>query len=281
MADALTGKTEVDAVSLEDILSSQVQDVLTANAVMPGSILDMSADASPGKDLLKVPKFGNWTVDTKTENTAVDSQINALSTDDLALDQHKVIQWLIEKFADLQSMVNLNSHYLDQAGRDLASFVDNAVIDDMGANVSAAAPDHIIAFVTGTVLAKADITAARKTLSTAKVPLADRFCLVNEEQEEDLLNISEFTRVDEAGSSAALRNGEVGKLFGFTFLMSPNQSNVETLYYHRTSQAFALQQAPTIDSDKDLPNLAMRWSMDQVYGFKTLDSGKRSYKNID
>lgn len=274
MADALTGLTETSA-TVEAIVSTEVQEVLTANMVVPGSVMDFSSQVGPGMDRLKIPRFGNFTVGSKSENTAVDAQVNAFSTDDLLLDQHKVVQFLIEDISDLQSKIAVTQAYVQQAAKDMAAQMDQKLIDDMEAGVSAAAPDHKIAYDDTVSLKKQDFLNARKLLNIQKVPLADRFCLISPTSEASVLAIAEFVRVDESGGSAALRNGEIGKLFGFSVLMSPQAEDLKSLFYHKSAHAFARQLAPRVQQDLDLANLAMRWSIDHIFGSKTLDSGKR------
>jgi N4-gp56 family major capsid protein len=273
MADALTGLTEVTP-TIEQLISAQVQEVLTANVVMPPLVWDWSAQAGPGIDRIKIPRLSNFTVNTKAENVAVDAQVNAFSTDDLLLNQHKVVQVLVEDIAELQSKVAVTRAYVDQMAKDLAADMDLFVLNELEAGVSTAAPDHKRAYA-GASLAKADILLARQLLNEAKVPMSDRSCVVSPASEASLLSISEFVRVDESGGSEALRNGRIGKLFGFDVYVSSQAEDLKSMFFHKTAQAFARQMEPRVLQFQDVPNLAVRWSLDQIHGAKTLDSGKR------
>lgn len=273
MADALTGLTEVSD-TVEEIVSAEVQMVLNANLVVPGTISDYSGMVGPGMDTLKIPRFGKFTVNTKVENTAVDAQTNAFSTDSLLLDQHKVVQFLVEDIAALQAKVAVSQQYVQQAGKDLANEMDLKLINDIESGTSAAAPDHKRAYA-GASLAKADILTARQLLNEQNVPLEDRSALISPASEAAILAISEFVRVDESGGSEALRNGRIGKLFGFDIFVSSNVEDLKSLFYHKTCHATARQLAPRVKTFDDVPNLAVRYSIDHIYGSKTLDSGKR------
>ncbi len=277
MADALTGKTEVDA-TVEEIVSTRIQEVLTDAMVAWPLMMDFSPQVGPGMDKLKIPRFGNFTVDSKTENTAVDAQVNAFSTDDLDLDQHKVVQFLIEDIADLQAKIAVVSAYIDQAARDLAAEMDATLLADLDANPSTVSPDHDVKYndTVNNDLEKIDITEARRLLDVQNVPKADRWGIIPPDKEKDLLNISEFVRVDESGGSAALRNGQIGRLFGFDIVMS-NQLNTagSSLWGHSSAAAVARQMQPRVEQDRDLPNLADRHSISHLYGTHVLDSGKR------
>lgn len=274
MADVLTGLTETSATA-EQIVSAEVQEVLTANVVMPPLISDYSSMVGPGMDRVKIPRFSNFTVNTKSENTAVDAQSIAFSTDSLLLDQHKVIQVLVEDIADLQAKVQVTQAYVQQMAKDLAAQMDQKILDDMEAGVSTASPDHKIAYADATSLKKDDILNARKLLNIQNCPLADRAIVCSPAEEASLLAISEFVRVDESGGSAALRNGQIGKLFGFDVFVSSQAEDLKTMAFHKSAHAFARQLAPRVQQFNDIANLAQRWSVDHIFGSKTLDSGKR------
>jgi len=273
MSDAITGLTEVDA-TIEEIVSAEVQEVLTASMVIPPTIMDMSSMVGPGMDKLKVPRYSNFSVTKKVSGTPVDAVTKTFSTDDLSLDQHAVVQFLLEDIASLQSKVAVSQNFVQQAGRDLAAEMDQKILDDMEAGVSTSSPDHKRAYA-GSVIAKADILLARQLLNEAKVPLEGRSGVISPAQENALLAIAEFVRVDESGGSEALRNGRIGKLFGFDIFVSPQAEDAKSMFYHRSAHAFARQLAPRVQTESDLPNLSTRYSIDHLYGSKTMDLGKR------
>lgn len=273
MADALSGLTEVSG-TIETVVSAEIQMVLNANLVVVPSIMDYSSMVGPGMNTLKIPKFGKFTVNTKSENTAVDAQVNAFSTDDLALDKHKVIQFLLEDIASLQAKVAVTQAYVAQAAIDLATEMDQTVLDAIEAGVSTSSPDHKRAYV-GSTIAKADILTARQLLNEQNVPLADRSLVISPAQEASILAISEFVRVDESGGSSSLRQGSIGLLFGFNVLVTSLAEDAKSMAYHKSCHAFARQLAPRVQQQPDLANLATRWSLDHLYGSKSLDSGKR------
>ena len=277
MSDALSGKTEVDS-TVEDVVSAEIQMVLVATAVMPGTLLDFSAAVRPGMDTLKIPKFGAFTVASKSENTAVDAQLNAFSSDDLALDKHKVVQWLLEDIANLQAKVAVNQAYVNQAGKDLAAEMDLTIINALESGVSTSAPDHKVAYAnsgSANTIGKADIVGARKLLSVQNVPLADRYLLVDPASEADILSIDAFVKANEIGSDEPVRNGEIGKLYGFTVLVSAQAETAKSLAYHKTAAAFARQMMPRYQTESALAHLGGRHSVDHLYGVKVLDAGKR------
>jgi hypothetical protein len=277
MADVITGTTQTSATAM-DIIAAEVQEVLNANIVMPGIVLDASRFVEPGAKSVKIPKMGAFTVTKKTSGTAVDAQINALSTDQLNLDQHGVVQFLLEDIASLQSRVAVTQEYVAQAAKDLASEMDQYMIDALESGVSTASPDHKVAYAnsgTDNDLGKADFIEARRLLNVAKVPQSDRAVVISPTSEAAILAIDGFVKVNESGSEQALRNGQIGKLFGFDVIMSQQVEDAKSLFLHKSALAFARQLAPRVEKQRDLANIADRWSMDHIYGAKTLDAGKR------
>lgn len=282
MADVITTKSSHTDATVEEIVSAQVQQVLTASMVIPGSIMDLSAMVGKGMDKVKIPRFGNFTVANKVQGTPVDAQANAFTTDDLDLDKHQVVQFLIEKHASVQAKIALEQAYIEQAARDLGAKLDADLYASLAAGPSAAAPDHIVTFANNptNTLGKADFLAARKLLSKQSVPMEQRSCLISPLQESEILAISEFVRVDESGDSAgsALRNGRIGRLFGFDVLVSAQATEVQALFYHKNCQAYARQWAPEIAQESSLANLGTRYSIDHMWGTRHLYAGKQAVK---
>lgn len=120
MADALTGLTEVDS-TIEDLVSMRVQQTLIAEMVVWPLMTDYSEGVGKGMDTVKIPRTAGFSVSSKSENTAADASLNAFSTDDLALSKYKYVQFLVEDIASLQSKVNVEAQYLDDAAKALAA----------------------------------------------------------------------------------------------------------------------------------------------------------------
>lgn len=276
MADAITGLTEAGGTAtIETLVAGEVKDVLNANMVVGPTLKDMSQFVSPGMDTLKYPKFSNFSVSTKSENTAVDAQINAFTADTLSLNRHKVIQFLIEDIAELQSKVNMLQAYAAQAAVDLAIEMDQYLLDTLEGGVSTSAPDHKRAYA-GSNIAAADILVARQLLNEAKVPMEDRYLVISPAQEAALLGISSFTSAADFGSREPVVNGQIGRLYGFNVLMSQLAEDAKSMAYHKSAVIWARQLAPRVQQFYDVPNLAQRWSMDHIYGAVATAPGVRS-----
>jgi hypothetical protein len=272
MADVLFGKTEVDAVSMELVLGAMVQEQLIQQAVLLPTVNNYQAPL--GVDKLKIPRAGGFTVGDKTENTAVEAQTITYATDDLALDKHKVVQVLLEKFAVTQSQVSVLTDIAVRAGKALALQLDTDIITALE-TVSTSAPDHKIAY-NGSTIAQIDILEAIKLLKTQNVAInGNGYLAISPTQEKAMLQIADFVRADGYGSAQGLQMGVLGSIYGLKVIVHTGINDAKSLVWHPSHVAVAIQEMVTYDSDKDLANLAVRHSWDMIYGVKTLDSGKR------
>lgn len=271
MADVIFGKTEVDAVSMELVLGAMVQQQLIQQAVLLPTVNMYPAPL--GVDKLKIPRAGGFTVGDKSENTAVDAQTITYATDDLNLDKHKVIQVLVEKYAQIQSDVNVLSDIAARAGKAMALQIDTDIITAL-ALTSASAPDHRIAYA-GSVIAQADILNAKKLLTIQNVPTSECYLGISPTEEAAMLAIADFVRADGYGNANGLQLGVLGTIYGFKVIVHTGFADAASLVWHPSHVGVGIQEQITFEQMLDLPNLAQRFSWDMIYGVKTLDSGKR------
>lgn len=86
---------------------------------------------------------------------------------------------------------------------------------------------------------RTQILAARELLTTNDVPAGDRFLAVSPTIATRILEVDEFTKVNEAGSSSALRDAIIGRLFGFTVVESNGLTTDTAVAYHRSGFVMA------------------------------------------
>lgn len=269
MADM--GVTETVAVG-QVTVSASIQSYLVEQA----KLLDKISlyPVAKGETSVKIGRAGGFTVDDKAENTGVTAQVITYAADTLALDQHKVIQVRLEDIANIQAKPAIVEDILFRMGKDMAYKLDTLIVTKLEA-ASASAPDHRRAYANAATLGKADILLARELLQIQHVPFNECWIGVSPGSENDLLAIDDFVHADKYGSSQGLVNGEIGRIYGARVVMSVAFADLKTIVWHPTAVAFGMQREPNFDSDKDLPNLAMLYSVDALYGAVTLDSGKR------
>lgn len=87
----------------------------------------------------------------------------------------------------------------------------------------------------------AGILAIRQELGEKEVPLEDRFLSVSPEIASRLLKVDQFVKANESGSSEALRQAVIGRIFGFTVVESNALSAGTAIGYHRSGFALAVR----------------------------------------
>lgn len=80
---------------------------------------------------------------------------------------------------------------------------------------------------------------ARQALTVANVPPGDRFLAVSAEIATRLLTLENLIRSDASGSDSALREGTIGKVFGFTVVESNGLTAGTAVAYHRSGFTWA------------------------------------------
>lgn len=108
---------------------------------------------------------------------------------------------------------------------------------------------------------------ARQALNKAFVPNGDRVLVVDPEIESALLKTEQLLRVDASGSDSALRDATIGRIAGFTAVVS-NALPAGTAYaFHKTAFVLATV-APTVPDGVTMgrsatyQDLGMRWIRD-------------------
>lgn len=268
MADM--GKTEVDA-TVQETVSAIIQDQLIQNAKLLPTIT--SVPVAMGEDKIKVPRAGNFSVDTKVENTSVTAQVISYQTDDIDLDQDKVIQVILEDRARLQGQQGIRSDIIMRMGKQMALDIDEFIVTLLE-NTSSAAPDHRIAYDAAN-LGKADLLNARELIHIQNLEFNECTVLVHPTAEKSLLAISDFVSADTYGSADGLRLGELGRLYGARVIMSNVADPLKTLVYHPSHVYFAMQVGVRFEQDRIVEKLADLFSINQLYGGQTMDSGVR------
>lgn len=269
---AQIGLTEVSATSMA-VVASIVQDTLKQEAKLLNTISDYSAFAAKGALSVKVPRRNTFSAADKTENTALTAQELTFAVDTISLDKNKAIYAALEKIAEVQATPNVEAEIVMEMAKELALQVDKDIYTEL-LLASAAAPDHRIAFV-GASVAEADLLEARYLLNVQNVPMDGRFLVVAPDQEKALLGISNFIRADAYGSAGGLINGEIGRVFGMTVVMSNVATASRAIVYHKSAVGFAQQLSPEYQTDYDLKNTAKEYLLNHIYGVEVLDSGKR------
>jgi hypothetical protein len=251
-------KPQVDAASLE-ILSSLVNLNLQRSLVMPGKLIDLSSEAVGGVDKIKIRKFNDLAVGTKAANTPVAYGISTLAVDELDLDQHKYVAFLMEEFAKIQGPQAFMEELAQNASIKLAQDFDAYLINTVrgGANADS--------LETAAALEPKDFINARAYLDGGNVPQQGRYIGLHPDDYAKVLAISSFVEADKIGS-ANIVSGQVGMLYGMSVIVNTGFTADELVVWHQGCAAGAMQLSPSIRTQYDPDELGDKWVLHTIYG---------------
>jgi len=267
----------VSEVSLSDILFQDVQEYLAQDAVILGTITDLTSKIRKGQKEVAVPRTSGLAVaDVKQDNTEAVSSGMAVNADIMVLDQFKEVPDFIFEGGDLESMVDLKAAFLDAAPKVMSDGVEAALYAELKL-ASAAAPDHIrqLSETGNTRPSLADIQAAMQAADEANWPASDRYLCVSPAIKVHLLSKSEIQDASQSGSNSALVNGEFSRIYGFTLISTNNADADEMIAYHRSALAYGSQKSVEFIEEKQRSKGREFVSIRMKYGTKVLDEGKR------
>lgn len=174
-------------------------------------------------DTVKITSISRPTVATYTKNsTAITPETLTDAQRSLLIDQSKYFAFEIDDI-DLRQSKNGGALMMEAADEAAYALADTADQYVAGLYTGADAGNQLgTVSVTTSALAITQLLNLRKKLNEANVPQQGRFVVVPPWFETLLLGADLFNRVDASGSAEGLRNGIVGRAFGFDVLVSNN-----------------------------------------------------------
>jgi len=175
----------------------------------------------------------------------------------------------ITKQAQLQSLPFMDK-VRDQMIYSLVAKIHADIITAIVPN--AAAPDHAIAYTSGTTLALADILAAKELLDAQNVSEMDRVGVLGSAQVNDVFNITGFMSNQFVNAGSPLSSGAISvPLCGFNIKLS-TLVGTTSYWFHPSFMTMAMQQAVNVRVyPKNDGSRATVVESDVFYGIKQLD----------
>lgn len=246
--------TLLEALPFADLISREYE----------GEIQDLGDTVN----ISTVPQFDE--AELIDEDGRVDAEAQTITGQALVINKRAVKDFIVTRRAVLQSLT-----HMDQL-EELAIFalmkrMQREIIDDTVP--SASAPDHQIAYDSGTTLALADLLEGKELLDSANVPSTDRSAVMDSPQMNDIFNIVGFTSSDFLISGAPIHTGELpSALLGFRPRMT-TEANGVTYLFHRSYMTLAVQEGMSV-RQYDLGvdgKRSTRVNVDTLFGNKQLD----------
>lgn len=196
--------------------------ILEANMVAANLVhRDFEDEIQQFGDVVNTRRPATFTGKRKTDTDDVTVQDAIATNVPVVLNQHLHTSFMIRDGEESKGFKNLVVEYLVPALMSIAQMVDEIVLAQAYEFMAYSAGKL------GTDLTKATVVAAKEVLNTNKCPMSGRNFIVGPNSEGDLLNIGDFTKANEVGDDGtALREGNIGRKFGFDFFMCQNAPSI-------------------------------------------------------
>ena len=174
-------------------------------------------------DVVNAHRPSDFTAARKIDTDNVTIQDATSTNVPVPLNQHIHTSFLIRDGEESKSFKDLVNLYLTPALISVARAVDEVVLSQVY---------EFMAYSVGklgTDPTKATVIAANEVMNTNKAPIQGRNMIVTPNAEGALLEIGDFTKVNEAGDMGeALRNANLGRKFNWEFFMAQNTPSIAT-----------------------------------------------------
>lgn len=273
MADQTMGTTtELDGITPELWSAAFYPTLLNTLPFNDSVSRDYEGQIRALGDTVNINDFPQFDLaDEILENERADADAITANKQQLIINKQLVKDYIVTKRAQIQAL---------EAGNRLRDLAMHAILKKMQLIIiaeivpSASAPDHQIAYTSGTTLALADILAAKELLDTQDVEEANRTMIVGAAQYNDIFNITGFTSRDFIPAGSPLTEGAIKTpVMGFNFKWTTSVGNT-AYFFQPMFLTMAVQQLPEVNV-YDLGvdgKRAQRVNMDVLFGVKQLSN---------
>jgi hypothetical protein len=287
--------------------------VLRDNLVMSALVhRDFEREMANRGDTVRTRKptkltVGDFSAQAGTNATIANMTVQNLNAREVTvvLDKHKYAAFIVEDRDASTSVKELRDEFIVPAMDPISQQVDDDVMTEYlagtdvdGSTVAVIADDAV---GLGAVMDEDDIVEARRTLNTQQCPMGPRSLVLSTQHESNLIGTALFHQANTAGSTQALRDGSLGRAFGFDTHMSQNvptgnltdtTGDNQSFAFHRNVMALVMRPLVSppdgtgaVSSVQTIDNIAVRvttsyqhtalatvMSFDVLYGVNLLDA---------
>lgn len=268
MADAIAGNTELGATK-QALITSLVQKELAFNAMLKGTVTDVSSFAVPGALSISFPKLTSFTVINRTEGAQGDASALTATVDTMLLNFNAYVAYVIDAMTKKQANINAELEYAKFAAAAHGRFIDSSIITALASG--AASFENVGADVDVTY---ANLLAMRKKLLQSDAIMQNCAVLASPAQEAVLFSLDEFKRADVYGQGN-IPTGVIGSILGMPVYVHNGLADKQLFVYEKGGLALGFQSAPSMSAQgaNEFGVGAERVAVDQLFGIKALQTG--------
>jgi len=292
------------ATFIPEIWSDEIVAAYKKNLVLANVVKRMNFKGKKG-DTVHVPAPTRGSASAKAASTAV-TLIAATETEvSISINKHYEYSRLIEDIVEVQALTSLRSFYTEDAGYALAKQVDTDLIQlgrafngaTVGTNDYATATATTKAFIgsdgttaynsstsNAAALTDAAIRRTIQRLDDTDAPMDGRFFIIPPSSRNTLMGLARYTEQAFVGNGNAIRNGEIGQLYGIPVFTTSNadfgagSSGLDRicLMGHRDSMILIEQVGVRSQTQYKQEYLATLYTADTLYGVSALRAAATS-----
>ena len=272
MTDAFMGHDQLDGI-IPEVWAAAFYPTLLEKLPFNDSVSrDHEGDIRALGDIVNINDFPQFDLaDEILEDEKADADSVTVNKQQLTINKQLVKDYILTNRSKRQSMDSTNK-LRDLAMHSILKKMQLIIMAEIAP--SATAPDHTLAYGSGTTLALADILDAKEALDTQDVEEAGRVMIVGAAQSNDLFNITGFTSRDYIPGGSPLTEGAIRTpVLGFNFKWTTEAGNT-AYFFHPIFLTMAVQEMPTVKVyDLGVNGVrAERVNVDVLFGVKQLSN---------
>jgi len=289
---------------IPEIWSDEIVAAFKKNLVLANLVKRMSFKGKKG-DTVNIPSPARGTANAKVATDAVTLIAESDTNIQVLINKHFEYSRLIEDIVEVQALTSLRAFYTEDAGYALARRMDTDLVQlgrafngaTIGTNDYATSNTSTKAFIgsdgttaynsTSSNAAALTDAAIRRTiqrLDDNDVPMDGRFFLIPPSSRNTLMGLARYTEQAFVGNGDAIRNGEIGQLYGMAVFSSSNADtgagNSTTdricLMGHRDAMVLVEQLGIRSQTQYKQEYLGTLFTADTIYGVKALRTNATS-----
>ena len=290
--------TTTAATFIPEIWSDEIVAAYKKNLVLANLVKRMNFKGKKG-DTVHIPAPTRGSANAKTATNAVTLIVATETEVSVSIDKHYEYSRLIEDIVEVQALTSLRSFYTEDAGYALAKQIDTDLVQlgrafngaSVGTNDYATSNTSTKAYIgsdgttaynsTSSNAAALTDAAIRRTiqrLDDNDTPMDGRFFIIPPSSRNTLMGLARYTEQAFVGDGNAIRNGEIGNLYGIPVFVTSNadfgagNSGADRicLMGHRDSMVLVEQMGVRSQTQYKQEYLANLLTADTLYGVKAM-----------
>ena len=244
--------TTTGATFIPEIWSDEIVAAYKKNLVLANLVMKMNFKGKKG-DTVHIPAPTRGSASAKAAETAVTLIAATESEVQVSINKHYEYSRLIEDIVEAQALNSMRQFYTADAGYALARQVDTDLIQ-LGrlANGGSTGAQYGSAYIGGDGTTTFDYTANTNTgnasaltdaairrtiqrLDDNDTPMDGRFFIIPPSSRNTLMGLARYTEQAFVGNGDAIRNGEIGNLYGIPVFTSSNADSASATAAYPTS----------------------------------------------